>query len=619
MKTLAALVFGLVGAFAAWTLLTWFAIGLHWPPAGLYAWRIPVIAFLFLAGVASAALAMVVIPQYTTSSVRTGPPGAGAAAMVSRGDWVILAGLATLMWTMNGLVQWPNPDDTHFLDAAASFLVEPGLPLFATDTLFQVHERPNYVYALNLGQSWDALTGFVARVTGINLLVVYYTVLPLFTALLVPLVTVLFGKLLGLSRVAPGAVVAVVGVYLLAEFGGALAAKFQFMRLFQGKSAMILAGLPLCMLAGMLLARLRSTGSMALLLVAVLGTAGTSSTGLYMAPLAAGMGALMGLQLKLAALSRTAIGLVIAGLPCLLALLVFHVMRDTGDLMANYDYRRFRFPDALDAFGEGWKGLVQYSIYALAALAVTVVGVVRRNSAIIRLGLVTLLLGLNPWWGELLGALTGVMNLYWRIFWLAPVGILLMVLGAEVVGRLLPVAGHRRPGGAGLAPILGLSVLLLAAAATLAVIVGKDRMTAAHFNLTKVRPDVGMVVERLKSRRAAYADQEIILAAPENIARLVNHYPDAPRQLYLRRYYFMLIPPETDRVSRDEVRGLSRTLRRKRIEAPHFRQLIKRSEKLGVTHLLMTRQQVHPALLERLAGEYPLSCERVGGFWLCTL
>lgn len=673
MNALAVLLFGAFGAMAAWTVVVWAAIALAWTPAQLYDGRIGVIAFVALVSAATAWMSTRVLAQYAQR--RTPPEPTAAmprqgrhlayslvAAVIAVAAWLAGAG-PTLFWLLlvvstlpllpglrgtafpevqvgrlqawewlglaaitggivfaTTLLRWANPDDAHFLDAAASFLSEPNLPLFALDTLFQVYDRPNYVYLLNLGQSWDALAGYAAMLSGYDLLLIWYVALPAYAAAMAVLVMALFGKLAGLRWTMVGVAAGIAGLYVLAEVAGAgaQAGRFLELRMYQGKAPLILAGLPLCLVMGLVWARVPGWRSWLLLSLTLVASAGMSSTGLYTGPLAAGLGALMGMSPTRAAIIRTVLGVGLATLPCLWALVEFHLLRDTAEVMANYDYRRYRI--ALPSFGEGLGMKLQYGAYGVLGWAVLVVGVTRRNALAWRLGLLAVLLCMNPWAPYVLRELTGIMNIHWRYYWLMPVGLLMVVVGAAVFERLLDRPASRLLQHLRRAPLWAWAMALVLAV-TLGLL-GQPWLSATigpRLHLKKVEPGAEMIVRKLNRAAKVPGAAEIVVAAPEDIARNINQVPFAPRQLFIRRFFFRLHPPPADTAQRQQVLWLMDTLALPNLNEKRFGRMVDTARQLGVTHLVVKYKQVTPARLAQFSETYGLDCESVTWLRLCTI
>lgn len=676
MKILAALVFGMAGAFACWTLWVWAGIALELTPATLGELRVAVGLSLAVFGGVTAWLSVGVLSRFVSLSqivAGSGPGSPRAHAALSAGalwwaavlfafalaawllgagqsvlwmlsisailpllrgfraadfpvitdtdvaweEWAGLAVLALAAWYSSALLPYANPDDVHFLDAAASFLVEPNLPLFATDTLFQVYDRPNYVYALNLGQSWDALAGYIAMLTRLNLSLVYYGVLPAVSALAVPAVWYLFGRLSGLRWALVGVFAALVLVYLSNELGGAMAGAFLHHRLFQGKAPLILAGLPLCFSAAMLYGRNLDAKSLALLTTVVVAVAGLSTTGLYMAPIAAGLGLLLGVPLRPASLLKGMAGIAVSAIPCIWAMIEFHVLRETGSQMEQYGYGTNRM---LSTFGGGWTGRVHLGMYYLSALVMFIAGLRTGNAILSRVGLVTLVLGLCPWIPGMLGELSGIMNLYWRYYWLVPVGLILTgifaLLTDQLVGKLLP-GGRVTPLPRVICLLIGVLVLSGLVGWSHPVLITDGVVRPVNFK--KVSPGVESLVKRFARLRQRDGQTDLLVAAPPKIAARMNRLPQAPRQLFLRPYYFRLMPDFELGGQRTRIEETINLMRTKQLGSRKMRELLVNLNELDVTHVVLRRSQVSAARLRTIADRHSLQCERHWKYHVCEL
>ncbi len=667
MKKLLSVCFGTAGAYAGWTLWVWVAMALGWTPNTLVAASPAILLTTLLCGILAAALSRRTLdalpasgpgvtgvippclPCYVGCAVcfllaivawlGGGPQwllwamtlcalvpvlgdigqvgdGPGRPVPATSANWPILALAATLIWGLHGLVAVSNGDDTHFLDAAAAFLVEADLSLFATDTLFQVATRPNPVYALNLGQSWDALAGYVSRLTGLDLLLVYHALLPAGLALLVPASWTLFSRLCGLRWAAAGLLIALV-LILQVVYSDALAGSFLRLRLYQGKAAMMLVGFPLLISASLLHASARNARSAALLSLCLVATAGASVNGLYMGPMVAGMALLAFTPWQFAALGRTLAWLGLATLPSLVVVLAFHVRSDSVDML-DPDLPR-RTVTVLEQFGWALSGRIRMGLYHAAAFAVCLLGLYRGQNVLARFGLVMLVLGLNPWLPAWLEDLVGLPYLYWRYYWMFPVGVLLTAAAAMAFEESADVRARIRDPRWRLAFTTTLAAVILATLPLSRAAKDLSRLAEGeHLHLRKVEAWAEPLARYFAEMRATQPGTPPLVLAPEDVARQVNYFPEAPRQLLLRHYYYSLVPgldgtPEEARL--DEIHAL---LKRRRLGDARVHRLLELSTHFGVTHLVFwstqPRQPVDPRHTADMAG-----CSPIGPFLVCEL
>lgn len=186
------------------------------------------------------------------------------------------------------LASRPDPDDTLHLSIPATLLRFPQQPVLLHDTLYRLPDAPILTpfYRLN---SYDVLIGLLARVTGADLHVIAYLVLPSLLATFCVLTWVYLLRRIVPERWPSVLLILFLVVLALGEAHRAYG-NFAFVRLFQGKA--ILATCMVPVIAGSALSFVRGGGARRwlLLFAAQIAALGFAATSLFVAPAAALLG-----------------------------------------------------------------------------------------------------------------------------------------------------------------------------------------------------------------------------------------------------------------------------------------------------------------------------------------
>jgi hypothetical protein len=196
-------------------------------------------------------------------------------------DLVLLALAIAVAVTVTLFSNRMDSDDQNYLGLITRLLQAPDTPI-SSQTLMHIYRWHPY----------EALLAALVRL-GAPLLPAYYLWLPAIHAILAVLVLYLCARPLVGGDAALTAVVAVVMLVAWGEIHRA-PGNFAFVRLFQGKAALVTWALPLTFLAGMRLARRPSPWAAAVLAAALAASFSLGHTALTVAPLAALLGGLAG-------------------------------------------------------------------------------------------------------------------------------------------------------------------------------------------------------------------------------------------------------------------------------------------------------------------------------------
>jgi hypothetical protein len=199
---------------------------------------------------------------------------------------VVLVAVAAICATL--FVSRPDPDDALHLSIPSTLQRFPHQPVLLHDTLYRLPDAPILTpfYRLN---SYDVLIGLLARITGIDLHVIAYLVLPSLVAAFCVLAWVFL-----LRRIVPARwpMVLVILFLVVLALGEAHRAygNFAFVRLFQGKAILATGLVPVIAGSALLFARGGGVRYWILLFAAQVAALGSAATALFVAPAAAALG-----------------------------------------------------------------------------------------------------------------------------------------------------------------------------------------------------------------------------------------------------------------------------------------------------------------------------------------
>jgi hypothetical protein len=246
----------------------------------LFVWRgDPVALWGVAVGVlgAAAALLFAVAP-----APRADPPAGGAAREAAL--WALA--LACVALTL--AAHRDDRDDAFYVNAAAAMADAPAEPLLRDDTLHGVPGLPIHHPAYRL-HGFETLAGAVAWATGIPAIAVFHFGFAALGALLVPLAQARLFRLL-VPRIWLGAVAALLLVLVAAGDAHRWYGNFAFVRMWQGKAFLLCVFLPLVQAYAIRFGLSPSWRSWLRLFAAQVAALGASSSALWAAPIAAGIG-----------------------------------------------------------------------------------------------------------------------------------------------------------------------------------------------------------------------------------------------------------------------------------------------------------------------------------------
>jgi len=218
---------------------------------------------------------------------------------------VLLVAAAAVFVTL--VASRPDADDAFYRSISATLLRYPQQPVLLHDTLYRLADVPILLQFYRLS-NYDVLVGTLARITGVDHLLVAYLILPsVFAAFCILAWAYL------LRRIVPARwpwVLLILFLVVLAlgethrDYGN-----FAFVRLFQGKSILVTGMVPVIAGSALLFARHGGVRHWLLLLAAQVAALGVSASALFVAPAAAALGLAGGWTANATSSRRFAVGI----------------------------------------------------------------------------------------------------------------------------------------------------------------------------------------------------------------------------------------------------------------------------------------------------------------------
>jgi len=179
-----------------------------------------------------------------------------------------------------------NADDSHFVSYIVSLLSYPDEVMFSKDVIFN-QGKDNLIFALNYGQSWEALSAVISQIFTINHLSLYYIYLPSLFLFFTPVPLYYFTKTYFPKFAFSSTVFAFIILITWSTYNH-LHGYFFIPRFYQGKAILISFLLPLLMLLARRFFINPNVKFGTLCLLVLLASAGATSTGIYISIVAFG-------------------------------------------------------------------------------------------------------------------------------------------------------------------------------------------------------------------------------------------------------------------------------------------------------------------------------------------
>ncbi|MDJ0867292.1 MAG: DUF6077 domain-containing protein [Myxococcota bacterium] len=469
-------------------------------------------------------------PRRSTASPRSAWQTCGAGALIVVG--ALLAATA----------HRPDLDDSQLLNFVVTALDYPLEPLLSRSGLWLDPAAPLTLQVYRF-HGYELLVAALSHLSGLEHKVLYYLVLPPALGAAAVLVHWRLARHLQPHRAVLVLASWLVLIIALGESHRALG-NFAFVRMFQGKGALVTVALPLCLLLALRFGEVPDWRRAVALCAAVIASLGFSASALATAPIVVAvvlMGALRGAS-RTSAVRIVAGGVVAVAYFLFLGAILLATM-DTGS-PGTYLESGGGAGGGIDrVLGEGVLGAVVLALFPIAPLFVADPWRQRTYSAATLIFTVAVL---NPWSAYEVAKLL-YSTLQWRFFWSVP---LLVSASLALVG-LAGLVADRVP------RLTSASVLGVLLAALVAVSsrwsVSPDNSVTISLPRFKVEPSghalAAEIVRRAPPRSTVYAP--IAIAAWTTTFR-GHPYPLVPRWEYLNNRVLRkhLGNPEADRRQR---------------------------------------------------------------------
>lgn len=382
---------------------------------------------------------------------RPKPLPAESLAATSRSALPLLVLLCVVAMTLVLVFKRTDLDDSSFLQIAAQTALHPELaPLTYDASLGHLVEPFRFApYRLS---SYELLAAVLVKWTGLNLLAIYYLVLPALGAVLCMLAAFFFVRCF--VRGSLPAVLAVLVLLLVILAWGDTSTAYGnrlLVRLFQGKGLLIAVTTPVSLVAGLMLIRQPSLLAWLLLCLTNLCAIGVSSSGLVLCVFVAGL-------IFCASIAAGPRRCLVTGVQLFTALLypmllAFWMKFESRSAVSFSEIGTYLPIDT--SLG----GKSRESIALAAMLGGFLVFFRARDKVLALLFAGTLLVTLNPWLADLFARFSS-RNMSWRLAWAAPVPLLLSITLVVILQASWQQRNSFR-GWLPAVPALGLALLFL--------------------------------------------------------------------------------------------------------------------------------------------------------------
>ncbi|HJP98317.1 MAG TPA: DUF6077 domain-containing protein [Rhodanobacteraceae bacterium] len=326
----------------------------------------------------------------------------------------------------------PDADDAFYRSISATLLRFPQQPVLVHDTLYRLPDVPILLQFYRLS-NYDVLVATLARIAGIDHLVVAYLVLP---AVLAALCVVAWVYLL--QRIVPARwpwllLFLFLCVLALGETHRAYG-NFAFVRLFQGKAILATGMVPIIAGSALVFARHGGTRRWILLFAAEIAALGASASALFVAPAAAALGLAGGWSANAAGSRRFAVGMLASAYVFGAGWAMASVTHGGQALVSSSP-----MPDVLQILDETW-GWWSTRLLLVALLAGWAFVVNPVRARYLSAGAFFFLLAaLDPYTVRFVADRFVGVYTYWRLTWALPLPFFLAVLLEGVIKRVSAV------------------------------------------------------------------------------------------------------------------------------------------------------------------------------------
>ncbi|HJU25920.1 MAG TPA: DUF6077 domain-containing protein, partial [Rhodanobacteraceae bacterium] len=431
----------------------------------------------------------------------------------------------------------PDADDAFYRSISATLLRHPRQPVLVHDTLYRLPDVPILLQFYRLS-NYDVLVAALARLTGIDHLLVAYLILPSVFA-----VFSVLGWAYLLRRIVPARWPWALAILFLAVVALGEAhqdyGNFAFVRLFQGKAILVTGMVPVIAGSALLFARHGGLRHWLMLFATEIAALGVSASALFVAPAAAALGLAGGWSPNASGSRRFALGMLASAYVLGAGWVMASVTHGGGDLVSASPMPAV-MPILEDTWG-AWS--TRLLLVALLAAWAFVQDTVRARY--LSAGAFFFLLAvLDPYTVRFVADhLVGVRT-YWRLTWTLPLPLFLALLLDGVAERTL----RMRP------KLLAAGVCM--ALAGLAIVFGWRFGTLRGANAVTLglpAPKVAPVEYQVAATVDKDVPEDGVVLAPEAVSTWLPGFVVHPELLGVRSLYLTRAFPVQEAAQRDSL------------------------------------------------------------------
>jgi hypothetical protein len=415
----------------------------------------------------------------------------------------------------------PDADDAFYQSIPATLLRLPAQPVLLHDTIYRVASLPIQLPVYRT-HSYEVMIGVIARMTGIQPAVIAYLLLPpLFAALCVVAWAQLL-RLLAPKQWAMTLVILFLCVLMLGETHHSYG-NFAFVRMFQGKAILATFIVPCIICLAIEYSRDGTARSWIALSASQIAAIGITSTGLFVAPAAAGLALVSAWSPNAVSTRRLVFGIFASFYPFAVAAALASTTHG-GEGFVTADAMPPMLPWLNSTLGPWSAALLLATLLASWSFA----GARAQARLLLASALCFLLAVLNPYTYQFAADHFTGTSTYWRLFWALPAPCMLAIL----LGHLAQRAAQAKP------RTLAFAMCLVLAAGSVVFFLHAGSLRKDNFvSLGMPGFKVPAVEYPLAKNLAATTPEGATILAPESVATWLPTFVVHPQLLASRGMY----------------------------------------------------------------------------------
>lgn len=442
-------------------------------------------------------------------------------ARITVAEKFAVAALAVIATCVTLFASRPDLDDAFYMSIPATILRFPQEPILLHDTMYRTGNLPLLMPVYRL-DTYEILIGAVSRLTGVPHMQVAYLMFPPVFAVLAILVWAQLMRLLAPERWLPGLAALLFCVLALGEAHHAYG-NFAFVRLFQGKAILATIMVPAIVYMALTFSRYPTVRNWLALLAAQTAAVGFTSSGLFVAPVAAGMALASQWKPDLGSSKRLLAG-VMASVYVFAAAGIMLLATHGGQGFVSHAPALPVFDLIKHTWGPWSAALLLFGM--LTTWHFCGEGVGRRY--FLGGSLFFLLCVLNPYASRFLADHVTGLSTYWRLTWALPLPFFLAIMLGGLVRRTFGAGMKRRA--------MAVCIMLVSSAIAFAWQCGTLR-SANFVELGMPGPKVFRTEYPVARQIAESVPEDGMVLAPELVAGWLSTFTVHPGLLGVRGIY----------------------------------------------------------------------------------